>query len=266
MDRGLTERERILFRRNLLIEDMGEAGQLALLGSRVLLVGLGGLGSPALLYLTAAGVGSIGIMDMDRVDLSNLQRQVLYGEGDLGSDKTSRARARAMQIRSDAEVQVHQGRISEANARQIIAGYDFVIEATDNRESKFVVNDACVALNIAFSHAGVRELQGQTMTVLPGRGPCVRCVFGDVPDLEAGREGEERGILGPVAGVVGAIQALEAIKYLVGFGELLVGRLLTWDAGRMEFRRVPLPAEPSCGVCGKLLDGAEYEKRGFRNQ
>lgn len=253
MAHGLSDQERRRFQRNLLVEDIGEAGQEKLLESRVLLIGLGGLGSPALLYLTAAGVGEIGIVDMDRVDISNLQRQILYGEDDLGRSKTSCALERALGIRRDVRVAVHAERFTAANAREILLGYDFVIEATDNVESKFLVNDACVALDKPFSHAGVTGLRGQAMTILPRRGPCVRCVFGEVPDLEGMRPAEEQGVLGPVAGVMGAIQAVEAIKHLVGIGELLVGRLLTLDAQSMVFREVRLPPEPSCSVCREAL-------------
>ncbi len=249
MEHFLSEEELRFYRRNILIRDIGEAGQRRLLESRVLLVGLGGLGSPALLYLTAAGVGEIGIVDRDRVDASNLQRQIIYGQDDLGRWKTTCAQERALLIRRDARLVPHAERLCEGNARQILSGYDFVIEATDNLESKFLVNDVCVALRKPFSHAGVAELQGQSMTVVPLKGPCVRCVFGGLSGGAGGEADQELGILGPVAGVMGAIQAVEAIKYLAGFGELLVGRLLTWDARTMVFREVQLPGEPSCHVC-----------------
>jgi adenylyltransferase/sulfurtransferase len=258
MERIMTDHQRLRYRRHLLLPDVGEEGQEKLLRSRVLLVGLGGLGSPVLLYLAAAGVGEIGIMDPDRVEWSNLQRQILYTEGDLGRGKATCAGNRVLEVRKDLRVNVHPERFSSKDAGELVKDYEFVIEATDNVESKFLVNDACVVSNTPFSHAGVVELRGQTMTVLPRRGPCVRCVFGDVPDPEAEGPAEERGILGPVAGVVGAIQAVEAIKYLVGFGDLLVGRLLTWDAARMRFHEVRLPAEPSCELCRAVM-GAEAE-------
>jgi molybdopterin/thiamine biosynthesis adenylyltransferase len=252
MGQGLSEAQRRFFHRNLLIEEIGEEGQEKLLKSRVLVIGLGGLGSPALLYLTAAGVGEIGIVDRDRVEESNLQRQILYGERDCGSLKTTCARERAAQIRKDVRVVPRDERLCEANAVGIISDYDFVIEATDDLKSKFLVNDVCVALNKPFSHAGVTGLRGQAMTVMPGRSPCVRCVFGDLPHAGGLEAPGEQGVLGPVAGVMGAVQAVEAIKYLAGFGELLTGRLLTWDAGGMVFREVRLPAEPSCEVCQSL--------------
>ncbi len=252
MGHGLSGPQRRLFRRNLLVEDIGEAGQEKLLESRVLLIGLGGLGSLALLYLTAAGVGEIVIVDMDRVEESNLQRQILYGEKDLGRRKTTCAHERVLQIRGDVRVVPRDERFSEVNAAEILSDYDFVIEATDNLECKFLVNDACVALGKPFSHAGVAGLQGQTMTVLPGKGPCVRCVFGDLPSVGGLEAPGEQGILGPVAGVMGAVQAIEAIKYLAGFGDLLAGRLLTWDARKMVFREVRLPAEASCELCRNL--------------
>lgn len=255
MEWSMTDYQRLRYRRNLLLADVGEEGQERLLRSRVLLVGLGGLGSPALLYLAAAGVGEIGIVDPDRVEWSNLQRQILYSERDLGREKTVCAGDRAHELRKDLRVNLYSRRFSAKDAAELVRGYDFVIEATDRVESKFLVNDVCVASNKPFSHAGVTELRGQTMTVLPRRGPCVRCVFGEVPEPEAEGRPDERGILGPVAGVIGAIQAVEAIKCLVGFGDLLVGRLLTWDARQMRFHEVRLPAEPSCELCRRVMGG-----------
>lgn len=246
---GLTDLEQELYSRNIRIPEVGEEGQLRLFRSRVLIAGLGGLGSPALYYLAACGVGEIGIVDGDRVELSNLQRQILHGRGDVGREKTASAEQNITRLRPDLRLIPYSCRITEANAREIIAPYDFVIEATDNFASKFLINDVCVRLGKAFSHAGILGMYGQTMTVVPGKGPCYRCVFGDPPPPGAVPTTREAGVLGAVPGVLGAIQAVEAIKYLLNCGRLLVGRLLTWDALAMNFREIRLPQENRCGVC-----------------
>ena len=245
----LTGLEQELYFRNIRIPEVGVEGQLKLLNSRVLIIGLGGLGSPALYYLAACGVGEIGIVDGDRVELSNLQRQILHGREDVGREKTASAEKSIARLRPDLRLIPYPCRISEANAREVIAPYDFVIEATDNFDSKFLINDACVRLGKAFSHAGILGMYGQTMTIVPGKGPCYRCVFGDPPPPGAVPTTGEAGVLGVVPGVLGAIQAAEAIKYLLNRGRLLVGRLLTWDALAMHFREIPLPMDRRCGIC-----------------
>jgi molybdopterin-synthase adenylyltransferase len=245
----LTDRERAIYHRHLLLQDVGPAGQLKLLQSRVLIVGLGGLGSPALYYLAACGIGEIGIADSDPVELSNLQRQILHGVEDVGREKTLSARQAVARIRPDLRLNLYPFRISSRNAPDLIAPYDFIIEATDNFESKFLINDVCVKLGKPFSHAGILGTFGQTMTVIPGAGPCFRCVFEEVPAPGAVPTTEEVGVLGCVPGVMGAIQATEAIKTLLNLGNPLVGRLLTWDALAMSFREIKLPPERRCRVC-----------------
>jgi molybdopterin/thiamine biosynthesis adenylyltransferase len=245
----LTDRERAIYHRHIQLQDVGAAGQLKLLQSRVLIVGLGGLGSPALYYLAACGVGEIGIADSDRVELSNLQRQILHGVEDVGREKTLSAREAVARIRPDLRLNLYPFRITPQNAPDLIAPYDFIIEATDNFESKFLINDVCVQMGKPFSHAGILGTFGQTMTVLPGAGPCFRCVFEDVPPPGVVPGAEEAGVLGCVPGVLGAIQATEAIKCLLKRGNLLVGRLLTWDALAMSFREIQLPPERRCSVC-----------------
>ena len=249
-DNRLTEEERRTYLRNINLPGVGESGQLKLLRSRVLVIGLGGLGSPALFYLAAAGIGELGIVDSDRVDMSNLQRQILHTRESVGIDKTISARQTVTRLRPDARLTGYTVRLSESNAPEIIAPYDFVIEATDNFESKFLVNDVCVRLGKPFCHAGILGTYGQVMTVLPGKGPCYRCVFRDVPPPGSVQTTDEVGVLGSVAGVMGTIQATEAIKYLLNHGSLLVGRLLTWDALAMVFREVRLPPDTRCSVCG----------------
>jgi molybdopterin/thiamine biosynthesis adenylyltransferase len=237
------------YRRNIALREVGEAGQLKLLSSRVLVIGAGGLGSPALLYLAASGVGEIGIADGDLVELSNLQRQIIHGDEDLGREKTISARQSLARIRSDIRLNCYSTRITASNASEIITHYDFVIEATDNFESKFLINDTCVRLGKPFSHAGISAMYGQTMTVVPGKGPCFRCVFEEEPLPGTVMTTEEVGVLGTVAGVMGTIQATEALKHLLQCGDLLVSRLLTWDASSMTFREIRLPPEKRCAVC-----------------
>lgn len=247
--RSLTELEKRIYARNTLLAGVGEAGQLKLLRSRVLLIGLGGLGSPALFYLAAAGVGEIGIADGDTVELSNLQRQILHGRPNVGMAKVDSAAQAISRLNPDLRLRAC-GQITPSNVSETIAPYDFIIEATDNFRSKFLVNDACARGGKPFSHAGATGMYAQTMTFVPGAGPCFRCVFEEEPEPGAYETSDRVGILGSVAGVMGAIQATEALKYLLGTGELLVGRLLTWDALSMMFREIKLPADKKCSACG----------------
>jgi molybdopterin-synthase adenylyltransferase len=249
MMRTLSEMERKIYSRNMLLPEIGESGQLKLLESRVLIVGLGGLGSPALFYLAAAGVGNIGAADCDIVDFSNLQRQILHGRKDVGRSKIESAVETISRLNPDVRLETYKA-ISEENIAGTIASYDFVIEATDNFKSKFLVNDACVRLGKPFSHAGILRAFGQTMTVVPGQGPCFRCVFQDEPEAGTYVTTSEAGVLGSVAGVIGTIQSIEAIKYLLGIGGLLTGRLLTFDALAMTFMEIKLPWNRECAVCG----------------
>ncbi len=245
----LTDLQREVYRRNILIPEIGESGQTRLMESRVLVIGLGGLGSPALYYLAASGIGEIGIADGDRVDLSNLQRQILHGRQAVGLEKTESARESVLRLREDVRLNVYPFRITAENAPGILERYDFVIDATDNFESKFLINDVCVSMGKAFSHAAAVGLHGQAMTVVPGEGPCFRCIFQGTPSEEAVESSDKVGVLGCVPGVFGIIQAAEAVKFLLGRGDLLVGRLLTWDLLTMTFREVKLPLSKRCEVC-----------------
>jgi len=248
---GLTDFHRELYLRNALIPEIGEEGQLRLLNSRVLVIGAGGLGSPVLLYLAASGVGEVGIADHDEVSLSNLQRQILYTLDDVGSSKCFTARKRLKRFHRHLRFNAHPLKITTENVRSIIEPYHFVIDATDNFEAKFLINDACVRGEKPFSHAGVMNLHGQTMTVVPHRSPCLRCIFGGVPPEGVVPRADQSGILGSVAGVIGSVQATEAVKCLLGVGELLTGRMFTWDALRMVFRVVALPKDRRCSVCSQ---------------
>jgi molybdopterin-synthase adenylyltransferase len=246
--KDLNEAQKIRYNRNILIPEIGIPGQQKLLSSRVLVVGAGGLGSPALLYLACAGVGTIGIVDDDRVELSNLQRQILHTSQDLDELKTHSAEDKLNQLNPDVSVELYSEPLTRENGFELIDGYEFVIEASDNFSTKFLINDICVRLGVPFCHAGILGMFGQMLTVVPGKGACYRCVFGDIPEKDQVFSTAEAGVLGAVAGVLGALQATEALKFLIGGGRLLVGRLLTYDALNLTFREIELPL-PSCEVC-----------------
>lgn len=239
------------YSRHILLEDVGLAGQEKLLGGRVLIIGAGGLGAPAALYLAAAGVGVLGIVDSDTVDLSNLQRQVIHHTGDLARPKVVSAGEKLRALNPDVEVRAHEMRVDASNIRALIADYDFVIDGTDNFAAKFLINDACVLERKPFCHAGILRFDGQLITILPGQSACYRCIFHAPPPLNAVPSCSQAGVLGAVAGVVGCLQAAEALKFLLGRGELLTDTLLTWNALRMDFRRVALRRNPRCAVCGQ---------------
>lgn len=234
-----------------MIPDIGGKGQIRLRQARVLVIGAGGLGSPAALYLGAAGVGTLGLVDPDRVELSNLQRQILHATSDLSRQKVESAKQKIEQLNPDVEVVGYLARVEEANAAEIFSGYHFIVDGSDNFATKFLVNDTAVKLGIAFSHAGIVRLQGQTMTVVPGKSACYRCVFGQAPPPEEILSCQQAGILGAVAGTIGSIQATEAIKYLAGFEEgMLLDRLLTYDAKAMRFHAVEVSRDADCAACG----------------
>ena len=240
------------YSRQIMVPDLGGKGQIRLRQARVLVIGAGGLGSPAALYLAAAGIGTLGLVDPDRVELSNLQRQILHTTPEIGRQKVESARARLTQLNPDVEVNVYPLRVEEDNAAEILAGYDFVVDGSDNFPTKFLVNDTSIKLGIAFSHAGIVRLQGQTMTVLPKKSACYRCLFKAPPPAEEILSCEQAGILGAVAGTIGSIQATEAIKFLTGFEEgLLTDRLLTYDAKVMNFRTVEVKRALECSACGE---------------
>jgi molybdopterin/thiamine biosynthesis adenylyltransferase len=240
------------YSRNILLKEVGTSGQIKLLEAKVLVIGTGGLGSPVSLYLAAAGIGTIGLVDPDVVELSNLQRQIIHSNQAVGRSKVLSGKETINNLNSDVEVVPYQEWVSSTNITDIIRDrdYDFVIDATDNFPAKFLINDACVLLQKPFSHAGVSQFCGQTMTYVPGKGPCYRCVFINPPLANTSPSSEEKGVLGVIPGVIGTIQATEAIKYLLGVGELLTGKLLIFEALPMEFRKVEIAARTNCTVCG----------------
>lgn len=246
----ITEQQRERYARQIVLPAMGEAGQKKLLDASVLVVGVGGLGSPISLYLAAVGIGRLGLVDPDVVDLSNLQRQVLYRTPEVGQPKLERARQTLNAMNPELVVETYETRFQAHNALEIIHGYDVVIDGTDNFPSKYLLNDACVLSGKPLIQAGVACYEGQMMVIKPGEGPCYRCVHPDPPIEGAIPSSRETGILGTVPGVMGILQATEAIKLITGCGPSLVGQLLLYDAIEMEFRRVRISRDPDCAICG----------------
>lgn len=256
-----TREQQERYARHLALQEVGREGQEKLLNGRVLIIGAGGLGSPAAMYLAAAGVGHIGIVDADAVDLSNLQRQIAHGTADVGRAKVESMRETIERMNPDVRVQTYPLFAEEGNIAGLLEGYDFILDATDNFDAKFLINDACVRMKKPFSHAGILRFQGQVMTYVPGEGPCYRCIFRNPPQEGTVPNGKQVGIMGAVPGVIGSLQAMEALKFLLGAGELLTGKLLTYDALKMEFRTVQLPHHvPDCPVCGAGESVALFEE------
>lgn len=247
----LNEEQIKRYSRHIILEEVGGVGQEKLLESKVLIVGAGGLGSPAGLYLAAAGIGTIGIIDADKVDLTNLQRQILHHTDDVGVKKVVSAKNKMVAINPDVTVNTYEQWAMAANIREIIREYDFVIDGTDNFPAKFLINDACYFERKPFSHAGILRFDGQLMTVLPGETACYRCIFNSPPPPGSVPSCAQAGVLGVLAGVIGSLQATEAIKYALGIGELLTNQLLTYNALNMEFRKVSLKRNDNCPICGE---------------
>ncbi|HSW48714.1 MAG TPA: HesA/MoeB/ThiF family protein [Bryobacteraceae bacterium] len=246
---SLSAEQRDRYARHLTLPEIGAAGQERLLASRVLVIGAGGLGSPAAFYLAAAGVGTLGILDHDRVEPSNLQRQILHRTADVGRAKTDSAVEKIAALNPEVTVRTVSQRLEESNAVELVSPWDFAIDATDNFAAKFLIADACHAAARPYSHAGIARFFGQTMTVIPGETACYRCVFDQAPPPDE-RDANPAGPLGAVPAVIGSIQATEAIKRILGIGRLLTNRLLTYDALGMRFREVPAPRNPDCRLCG----------------
>ena len=246
-----TEKQIERYSRHIILKEVGGKGQQKLLDGKVLIIGAGGLGSPIALYLAAAGVGTIGIADADVVELSNLQRQIAHQTKDIGVPKVLSAREKMEAMNPDVRVNTYHAWISADNILDIINGYDFVIDGTDNFAAKFLINDACVLAGKPYSHGGILHFVGQTMTIIPGQSACYRCIFPAPPPKDAIPTCSQAGVLGVLPGVIGIMQATEALKYLLGMGELLTGRLLVYDALAMTFRTVKVRRNPHCPICGE---------------
>ena len=251
------------YSRHILLEGFGEEGQRRLSESRVLLVGAGGLGSPNALYLAAAGVGTIGLADADIVSLSNLQRQVIHFTDDLNKAKVQSAEEKIHRLNPEVCVETHECFLTESNAISIIRGYDFIIDCTDSFSSKYLVNDACILAGKPFCAGGVVKYGAQLMTHVPGTA-CYRCIFPEPPAENDVETCATAGVLGSVVGIVGSIQATEAIKYLTGVGSLLTDRLLTLDALTMEFHTLHITHNKACPICGECPTITEMKEYSFQ--
>lgn len=247
---SLSKEELERYSRHIILKEIGYTGQKKLSGSSVLIIGAGGLGSPAALYLSAAGIGHIGIMDGDTVDRTNLQRQVIHTTPDLGRNKAESAAETMAAINPHIRVTAIPEYLTAENGRSIVSQYDFVLDGTDNFTAKYLINDACVLEKVPYVHGGILRFHGQIMTILPGQSPCYRCVHPEPPSPGAVPTCSQAGVVGAVAGVIGSLQALEAVKYLTGTGQLLAGRLLMVDALTMEMQTIELcDRDEECPVC-----------------
>jgi len=248
---SLTEQQIERYSRHIILDKVGGKGQEKLLSSKVLVIGAGGLGSPAILYLAAAGVGTLGIADGDKVDLSNLQRQIIHHTEDINVSKVESAVNKVREINPDVDVRIYRTHVRAENVREIIRDYDFIIDGTDNFAAKFLINDACFFEGKPFSHGGILGFDGQLMTVLPGETACYRCVFGYPPSPGSVLSCSQAGVLGVLAGVVGSLQATEAVKYILDEGDLLTNKLLTYNSLKMNFRKIDIKKNPECPLCAE---------------
>jgi len=237
------------YSRHIIMDEIGPEGQATLLASRVLVVGAGGLGAPVLQYLAAAGVGTLGIVDDDVVERSNLQRQVIHADGNVGTPKVDSAEAFITDLNPDITVETYETRLSKANAEDIIEGYDLVVDASDNFPTRFLVNDVCRLAGIPVSHGAVYKFEGQVTSLVPN-GPCYRCLFPEAPEPGTVPDCATTGVLGVLPGTVGCLQATEAVKLLLKMGEPLVGELLCYDAMDLSVERVPYRQRDDCPICG----------------
>ncbi|HET7380654.1 MAG TPA: molybdopterin-synthase adenylyltransferase MoeB [Gaiellales bacterium] len=246
----LSHDELIRYSRHLILPEIGLAGQERLKAARVLLVGAGGLGSPAALYLAAAGIGTIGLIDFDVVDRSNLQRQIVHGTAAVGTSKLESARARLADLNPHVQVETIAARLTAANALEYLRGWDVVVDGSDNFPTRYLVNDACVLLGAPTVYGAVLRFEGQVSVFDARRGPCYRCLYREPPPPELVPSCAEGGVVGVVPGVIGSLQALEAIKLVTGTGTPLIGRLLLFDGMKLQFREIALTKDPECVVCG----------------
>jgi SAMP-activating enzyme len=249
------------YSRHIIMDEVGPEGQKALLDSAVLVVGAGGLGAPAIEYLAAAGVGTLGIADDDAVERNNLQRQVIHGDDDIGRSKVESAAEFVAELNPDVSVETHELRVEPENAEALVADYDFIVDASDNFRTRYLVNDVCTLTETPFSHGAIYKFEGQ-VTTFTTDGPCYRCLFPEAPPEGMVADCATTGVLGVLPGTVGCIQATETVKYLVGIGDVLDGRMLFYDAMDMSFEEVEFRRNPDCPVCGEdaidSIEAVEY--------
>lgn len=263
-DHQFTPEQITRYSRHFLLPEVGEEGQAKLLKAKVLLVGAGGLGSPSAYYLAAAGVGTLGIVDNDVVDLSNLQRQILHTNDRVGMPKTESAQLTLQGLNPDVRVIPYQEKLTSENIMEIIKDYDVIVDGCDNFPTRYLVNDACVLADKPNVHGSIFQFDGQASVFYPGKGPCYRCLYPEPPPAEMAPSCQEAGVLGVLPGLIGVIQALETIKLILGKGETLVGKLLCFNTLTMEIRTLNLKADPACPMCGekptinKLIDYEEF--------
>lgn len=261
---SLTNEQIERYSRQIILPNVGGKGQDKIMKARVLVVGTGGLGAPCSFYLAAAGVGRIGLVDSDKVELNNLQRQIAHTTDSVGVPKTESAKARLRALNPEVEVITHSLRLDSGNILNIIKDYDIVVDGSDNFPTRYLVNDACVIAKKPLVHSGIFRYDGQIMTIVPGAGPCYRCLFPEPPPPGAVPSCQEGGILGAVAGVLGVLQANEVLKFILATGELLSGKLLIFNALESSFRKVLVPKDKDCPVCSehptitKLIDYQEF--------
>ncbi|MDR1194256.1 MAG: HesA/MoeB/ThiF family protein [Peptococcaceae bacterium] len=259
---GFTSERTKRYSRQIVLPEVGPLGQLKLANASALIAGMGGLGCPAAYYLCAAGVGKIGVIDGDAVDLTNLHRQILHSVNDIGSPKVDSAKEKLNALNPECTVVPRGERLTASNVMEIISGYDIVLDCTDNFATRFLINDACVIAGKPLFYGAVLKFFGQAITILPGKGPCYRCIFNEPPPVGITPTCVQAGIMGVVPGIIGLIQATEALKYLLGMDDLLTGKLLTFDALTMELKKTDLRKNPKCPVCGSdptINKPVEYE-------
>ena len=247
---GFREDQIERYSRQIILPEVGGAGQKKLLSAKVLIIGCGGLGSPCAYYLAGAGVGRLGLVDSDKADLSNLQRQILHFTRDVGRGKAESAKEKLNALNPDVDIVTHAVRLTSKNIMDVIKDYDIVIDGSDNFPTRYLVNDACVMAGKPLIHAGILKFEGQATVIIPKKGPCYRCLFPDPPPPGLVPSCQEAGILGVVAGIMGVVQATEALKCILGAGDILVGKLLVFDALKMNFRKLTIPRNGNCAVCG----------------
>jgi len=257
------------YSRHILLPEVGGKGQKKLAKARILIVGAGGLGSPAALYLAAAGIGTIGIIDSDVVDLSNLQRQILHHTSDVNRPKVTSAKEKILALNPDVKVEVYEERLTSRNALELIGQYDVVIDGVDNFPAKFLMNDACFFTKKPLVHGGILRFDGRVFTIIPGQSACFRCIFKEPPAPGLVATCQEAGIIGVVAGIIGMTQATEALKLILGIGEPLTNRILDFNAQTTNFREIRTKRNPKCQLCGPqptITELIDYEQEACQLQ